>query len=25
MRCGTCSKICPVESLTVLELESATA
>jgi 4Fe-4S ferredoxin len=25
VRCGACSKICPVESLTVVELESATA
>jgi len=25
IRCGACSKICPVESLTIVEVESATA
>jgi 4Fe-4S ferredoxin len=25
IRCGACSKNCPVESLTIVELESATA
>lgn len=25
IRCGACSKICPVESLTLVELETATA